>query len=138
VTRDYIHKFWALIDEILNAVLFLLIGLEAVVLAGQLGLMGLGLLTIPLVMAARAVSVGAPLTAWRSLLPFRLAFPVMVWGGLRGGISIALALSLPVGPMKDILVAATYVVVLFSVLVQGGTIGGVVQRLNRDSAATEA
>lgn len=138
VTRDYVHKFWALIDEILNAVLFLLIGLEAVVLAGQIGLMGLGLLTIPLVLAARAVSVGAPLTAWRSLLPFRLAFPVMVWGGLRGGISIALALSLPVGPMKDILVAATYVVVLFSVLVQGGTIGGVVRRLNRDGAATEA
>lgn len=138
VTRDYVHKFWALIDEVLNAVLFLLIGLEAVVLAGRLGLMGLGLLTIPLVLAARAVSVGAPLTAWRSLLPFRLAFPVMVWGGLRGGISIALALSLPVGPMKDILVAATYVVVLFSVLVQGGTIGGVVRRLNRDGAATEA
>lgn len=137
VTRDYVHKFWALIDEVLNAVLFLLIGLEAVVLAGQIGLMGLGLLTIPLVLAARAVSVGAPLTAWRSLLPFRLAFPVMVWGGLRGGISIALALSLPVGPMKDILVAATYVVVLFSVLVQGGTIGGVVRRLNRDGAATE-
>ncbi|MBU4040967.1 MAG: sodium:proton antiporter, partial [Alphaproteobacteria bacterium] len=114
VTRDYVHKFWALIDEVLNAVLFLLIGLEAVLLAGRLGLMGLGLLTIPLVLAARAVSVGAPLTAWRSLLPFRLAFPVMVWGGLRGGISIALALSLPVGPMKDILVAATYVVVLFS------------------------
>lgn len=138
VTRDYVHKFWALIDEVLNAVLFLLIGLEAVVLAGQLGLLGLGLLTIPLVLAARAVSVGAPLTAWRSLLPFRLAFPVMVWGGLRGGISIALALSLPGGPMKDILVAATYVVVLFSVLVQGGTIGGVVRRLNRDGAATEA
>ncbi|MBU4138237.1 MAG: sodium:proton antiporter [Alphaproteobacteria bacterium] len=137
VTRDYVHKFWALIDEVLNAVLFLLIGLEAVLLAGRLGLMGLGLLTIPLVLAARAVSVGAPLTAWRSLLPFRLAFPVMVWGGLRGGISIALALSLPVGPMKDILVAATYVVVLFSVLVQGGTIGGVVRRLNRDGAATE-
>lgn len=138
VTRDYVHKFWALIDEILNAVLFLLIGLEAVVLAGQLGLLGLGLLTIPLVLAARAVSVGAPLTAWRSLLPFRLAFPVMVWGGLRGGISIALALSLPSGPMKDVLVAATYVVVLFSVLVQGGTIGGVVRRLNHGAgAATE-
>ena len=143
VTRDYVHKFWGLIDDVLNAVLFLLIGLEAVVLAGQLGLLGLGLLTIPLVLAARAISVGLPLTAWRGLLPFRLAFPVMVWGGLRGGISIALALSLPGGPMKDILVAATYVVVLFSVLVQGGTIGGVVRRLNRaaeapDGTSTEA
>jgi CPA1 family monovalent cation:H+ antiporter len=69
-----------------------------------------------------------PLLFWRTLLPFRLAFPVMTWGGLRGGISIALALSLPAGPMKDVLVAATYVVVLFSVVAQGGTIGGLVRR----------
>jgi monovalent cation:H+ antiporter, CPA1 family len=138
VTRDYVHKFWTLIDEVLNAVLFLLIGLEAVVLAERLGLLGLGVLAIPLVLAARALSVGVPLTAWRGLLPFRLAFPVMVWGGLRGGISIALALSLPPGPMKDVLVAATYVVVLFSVLVQGGTIGGIVRRLSEREPATEA
>ncbi len=137
-TKDYLLKFWALIDEVLNAVLFLLIGLEAVVLAERLGLLGLGLLTIPLVLVARVIAIGTPLLAWRTLLPFRLAFPVMVWGGLRGGISIALALSLPGGPMKDILVAATYVVVLFSVLVQGGTIGGLLQRLNRDEAKTEA
>ncbi|WP_420479446.1 cation:proton antiporter [Brevundimonas sp. FT23028] len=128
-TKDYVLKFWALIDEVLNAVLFLLIGLEAVVVADRFGLLGLGVLTIPLVLAARAVSVGAPLLAWRRLWPFRLAFPVMTWGGLRGGISIALALSLPPGAMKDVLVAATYVVVLFSVLAQGGTIGGVVRRL---------
>ena len=130
VTQDYLLKFWVLIDEVLNAVLFLLIGLEAVVLAGRVGLLGLGLLPIPLVLAARAASVGLPLRAWRRLLPFRLAFPVMTGGGLRGGISIALALSLPTGPMKDVLLAATYVVVLFSVLAQGGTIGGVVRRLN--------
>lgn len=129
-TQDYLLKFWALLDEVLNAVLFLLIGLEAVVLAERLGLLGLGVITIPLVLAARAAAVGLPLLAWRNLLPFRLAFPVMTWGGLRGGISIALALSLPNGPMKDVLLAATYVVVLFSVLAQGGTIGGVVRRLN--------
>ncbi len=127
-TKDYVLKFWALIDEVLNAVLFLLIGLEAVVLADRFGLLGLGLLTIPLVLVARAISVGVPLLFWRTLLPFRLAFPVMTWGGLRGGISIALALSLPAGPMKDVLVAATYVVVLFSVVAQGGTIGGLVRR----------
>jgi monovalent cation:H+ antiporter, CPA1 family len=127
-TRDYLLKFWALIDEVLNAVLFLLIGLEAVVLADRLGLLGLGLLTIPLVLVARGLSVGVPLLFWRNLLPFKLAFPVMTWGGLRGGISIALALSLPGGPMKDVLVAATYVVVLFSVVVQGSTIGGRVKR----------
>ncbi len=133
-TKDYLLKFWALIDEILNAVLFLLIGLEAVVLADRLGLLGLGLLTIPLVLIARALSVGVPLLFWRSLLPFKLAFPVMTWGGLRGGISIALALSLPGGPMKDVLVAATYVVVLFSVVAQGGTIGGLVKRWTSSSA----
>ncbi|MFP5297053.1 MAG: cation:proton antiporter [Alphaproteobacteria bacterium] len=130
-TRDYLLKFWALLDEVLNAVLFLLIGLEAVVLAERLGLLGLGLLTVPLVLAARAASVGLPLLAWRRLLPFGLAFPTMTWGGLRGGISIALALSLPPGPTKDVLLAATYVVVLFSVLAQGGTIERVVRRRSR-------
>ena len=135
VTQDYLLKFWALLDEVLNAVLFLLIGLEAVVLAERFGLLGLGLLTIPLVLVARAVSVGLPLLAWRNLLPFRLAFPVMVWGGLRGGISIALALSLPAGPMKDVLLAGTYVVVLFSVLVQGGSIGGLMRKWTRSEEA---
>lgn len=133
-TKDYLLKFWALIDDVLNSVLFLLIGLEAVVLAERIGLLGLGLLTIPLVLAARAMSVGLPLLAWRKLFPFRLAFPVLVWGGLRGGISIALALSLPGGPMKDVLVAATYVVVLFSVLAQGGTIGGLMRKWTRPEA----
>lgn len=127
-TKDYVVKFWALIDEVLNAVLFLLIGLEAVVLAQRFGLLGLGILTVPLVLFARGLSVGVPLLFWRRLLPFDLAFPVMTWGGLRGGISIALALSLPNGAMKDVLVAATYVVVLFSVLAQGGTIGHLVKR----------
>jgi len=137
-TKDYVLKFWALIDEVLNAVLFLLIGLEAVVLADSIGLLGLGLLTIPLVLAARAVSVGAPLLFWRRLLPLPLAFPVMTWGGLRGGISIALALSLPEGPMKDVILAATYMVVLFSVLAQGATIGGLVRRSVRCASAAVA
>lgn len=137
-TKDYVLKFWALIDEILNAVLFLLIGLEAVVLADRVGLLALGLLTIPLVLAARAVSVGAPLLFWGRLLPIGLAFPVMTWGGLRGGISIALALSLPSGSMKDLILAATYMVVLFSVLAQGATIGSVVQRSARTLAIDRA
>lgn len=128
LTKDYLLKFWTLVDEILNAVLFLLIGLEAVVVAQKFGLIGLGIMTIPLVLLARAISVGVPLLAWRRLMPFRLTFPVMVWGGLRGGISIALALSLPSSPVKDVLVAATYMVVLFSVLVQGSTIKSVIQK----------
>lgn len=128
-TREYVLGFWTLIDEILNAVLFLLIGLEALVVIDRFGLIGLGILTIPLVLVARAISVGVPLLMWRDLLPFKTAFPIMTWGGLRGGISIALALSLPVGPIKDVLVAVTYVVVLFSVLVQGGTIKSLIQRV---------
>ena len=107
--RDYVIKFWGLVDEILNAVLFLLIGLAA----------------IPLVLVARAASTGAPLLLWRKSLPFQSTFPVLVWGGLRGGISIALALSLPSGPAKDLILTATYVVVLFSVLIQGSTISRV-------------
>jgi len=128
-TQDHLLGFWALIDEILNAVLFLLIGLEALVVIDRFGLVGLGILTIPLVLAARAISVGVPLLMWRDFLPFKTAFPLFTWGGLRGGISIALALSLPGGPIKDVLVAATYVVVLFSVLVQGGTIKSLISRV---------
>ncbi|MEP7211371.1 MAG: sodium:proton antiporter [Alphaproteobacteria bacterium] len=126
-TRDYIIKFWGLVDEVLNAVLFLLIGLEGVALIGNLNLILIGVAAIPLVMLARVLSVGAPLVFWRKSLPFRSTMPVMVWGGLRGGISIALALSLPQGDEKSLLVTATYVVVLFSVLVQGSTIARVIR-----------
>jgi len=129
VTRDYIHKFWSLIDEILNSVLFLLIGLEVVTVAMQWELLALGLLTIPIVLAARAGSVGAPLAALSFVSPMmKGTFPVLLWGGLRGGISIALALSLPFGPEKDVILTATYVVVIFSVIVQGATIGVTARR----------
>ncbi|HWA00999.1 MAG TPA: sodium:proton antiporter [Caulobacterales bacterium] len=122
-TRDYIVKFWALLDEVLNAVLFLLIGLLGVaLLAGDPTRLLVGALAVPLVMAARAISVGAPLLFWSKLFPFGSTFGVLVWGGLRGGISIAMALSLPAGPTKELIVTATYVVVLFSVLVQGVTV----------------
>jgi CPA1 family monovalent cation:H+ antiporter len=127
-TRDYVLKFWALVDEVLNAVLFLLIGLEGVALLGDVQLLLIGLAAIPLVLIARALSVGPPLLLWRKALPFLSTMPILVWGGLRGGISIAMALSLPSGEPKNLLVTATYVVVLFSVLVQGSTIGRVIPR----------
>jgi CPA1 family monovalent cation:H+ antiporter len=126
-TRDHVIKFWGLVDEVLNAVLFLLIGLEGIALIGNTQLLVIGLIAIPLVLIARTVSVGGPLLLWRKSLPFGSTMPVMVWGGLRGGISIALALALPAGPAKDLLVTATYVVVLFSVLAQGSTIGRVLK-----------
>lgn len=130
-TRDYLIKFWSLIDEILNAALFFLIGLEGVALAARYELFAAGVLAIPLVLMARLVSAGLLLAPWARLLPYRLALPVFTWGALRGGISVALALSLPAGDIKDAILAVTYVVVLFSVIVQGSTMGPLVRRLSR-------
>ncbi|MBZ6377246.1 sodium:proton antiporter [Pacificimonas flava] len=131
-TRDYLLKFWELLDEMLNSVLFLLIGLEVIVLTLAPSLLFLGLMSLPLVLLARALAVGAPLLVLRPVKKLdRPAYPILVWGGLRGGISIALALSLPSGPLRDALLMATFVVVLFSVLVQGATVGKLVERLKR-------
>ncbi len=136
-TRDYLLKFWALIDEILNAVLFLLIGLEVIAIAGDPRLLLLGLIAIPLVIFARILAVGAPLLAMRPILNMgKLALPTLVWGGLRGGISVALALSLPEGPLRTIILAATYVIVLFSVIIQGGSVGWLIARLSREKEGT--
>lgn len=138
-TRDYLVKFWELIDEILNAVLFLLIGLEVVLITGQPRLLLFGLATIPLALFARWLSVSVPFTLLRSRIDLgRLAVPTLVWGGLRGGISIALALSLPDSPSRTPIVAATFTIVLFSVIIQGGSVGGLITRLSqRANARTE-
>jgi CPA1 family monovalent cation:H+ antiporter len=128
ITRDHLMKFWDLIDHILNAALFLLIGLQGIALLGRPGLLLVGLATVPLVLIARAVSVAPPLAAWRGLLSFRQAFPLLTWGGLRGGICIAMALSLPQTPIRDVVLVATYVVVMFSVLVQGLTVERLIGR----------
>ncbi len=135
VTRDYLLKFWSLIDEILNAVLFLLIGLEVIAIARDPRLLLLGLLAVPLVIGARAVSVALPLAALRPLLSLGpLALPTLVWGGLRGGISVALALSLPDTPVRTVILAATYVIVMFAVIVQGGSVGWLIRRLSSGRA----
>lgn len=98
----------------MNAVLFVLIGLEVVAVPCDSRLLLLGILAIPLVLAARVVSVTGPLVAMRPLLSLGpLALPTLIWGGLRGAISLVLALGLPDGPAKSIALAATYVVVLF-------------------------
>jgi monovalent cation:H+ antiporter, CPA1 family len=122
-TRDHLDKFWELIDEILNAVLFIWIGLEILVLSFSLDYFVAGLIAIPITLFARFFSVWAII----SILKFRQKFSrgaisILSWGGLRGGISIALALSLSAGDERNLIVSITYVIVVFSILVQGLTI----------------
>jgi CPA1 family monovalent cation:H+ antiporter len=129
-TREHLGAFWELMDEILNAVLFVLIGLEVLVLVFREQYLVAGLIAIPIVLLARFISVGLPITLMRRFRSFSPnAVKIITWGGLRGGISIALALSLPPGAVRDTLVAVTYIVVVFSILVQGLTIGRLIKRL---------
>jgi len=128
-TREHLDTFWELVDEILNAVLFVLIGMEVLVLAVRQEYLLAGLLAIPITLLARLVSVGVPVGIMRRYRSFsRMVVTILTWGGLRGGISVALALSLPQGPVRDTLVTVTYMVVAFSILVQGLTIGPLVRR----------
>ena len=126
-TREHLTNFWNLIDEILNAVLFLLIGLEVVLISTTPGLMWVSLIAIPLVLCARFCAVAVPIGLLGLFRDFtKGAIPVLTWGGLRGGISVALALSLPAGAEKDAIVTVCYAVVVFSILVQGLTISRLV------------
>jgi CPA1 family monovalent cation:H+ antiporter len=127
---DYLEKFWELIDEILNALLFMLIGVEVLVISFTGPSVLAGLIVILIVLLARLVSVSVPI----SIIGLRSSFPpgvvrILTWAGLRGGISVALALSLPPSPEKNLIVTSTYLVVLFSILVQGMTIKRVLRKL---------
>jgi monovalent cation:H+ antiporter, CPA1 family len=130
-TRDHLDTFWELIDEILNAALFLLIGLEVVRLRVSTELVIAAASTIPLVLVSRWLSVAIPLLA---LPAFRKRAPgslvLLTWGGLRGGISVALALSLPAGRERDVILVITYGVVVFSILIQGLTLGRVARHFS--------
>ncbi len=126
---DYLEKFWELIDEILNAILFLLIGIEVLVIAFSLTSIAAGITCIGIVLVARFVSVLTPISLMRKRTEFSPGVVrILTWAGLRGGISVALVLSLPPIPEKALLVTCTYVVVLFSILVQGLTVRKVLTR----------
>ena len=128
-TQKYVFGLWTLIDEILNSVLFLLIGLEVLTLQFDRNTLLIGAIAVPIVIAARFIAVGVPaLVTWSSQLMSTRNVPFLTWAGIRGGISVALALSVPDGPAKPIILAATYAVVLFSVIVQGSTLGLVARR----------
>ncbi len=132
-TRDYLDAFWRLIDEILNAVLFLLIGIEVFAVAFDGDALWGGVIAIGLSLTARLAAVVVPILI---LKPFRSftsdVIPIMTWGGLKGGISVALVLTLPDSEWKPLMLAMTYIVVLFSIIVQGLTIAPLARRLGRE------
>lgn len=124
LSKDYLDKFWELLDEILNAILFLIIGFELIVITNIGDYWLIGIISIVMVLFARFISIWLPVR----LIPMRTKFnkdtiTILVWGGLRGGVSVALALSIDNELHKELLLSITYYVVLFSILVQGMTIG---------------
>ena len=132
-TRDYVDAFWKLIDEILNAVLFLMIGFEVFAVTFDFDVLITGVLSIGLALLARFAAVSIPVFLLQRRQEFSNGIvPIMTWGGLKGGISVALALSLPDSEWKPMILAATYVVVIFSIIVQGLTIAPLAKRLGRE------
>ena len=131
-TERYVDKFWELIDILLNAVLFVMIGMEMLVLVVKGAYITAGLIAIPLILACRYLSLLIPINFFKKKLDF---VPntnlIMTWGGLRGGISIALALGLTNEMHRDLFLVITYIVVIFSIIVQGLTVGKLVKKLNK-------
>lgn len=144
-TIEHLDTFWELIDEILNAVLFVLIGLEIIVLTFTHQYLIAGMLMIPCILLARLIAVSLPLRFVDRLNPIHPnVVPMLTWGGLRGGISVALALSIPTHLNGEVVIArepilsVTYIVVIFSVIVQGLTVGPLLRYLLANSETTSS
>lgn len=133
-SRDYSNKFWELVDDFLNALLFVMIGLQIVVMPYLFDNILIGLVAIPVLLFSRWVSVIIPISILKDkkLYNFKTA-TIITWGGLRGGLSIALALSLPEGPFKEVVIAITYTIVIFSILVQGLSTEWVVKKIYKSA-----
>lgn len=129
-TETYVYKFWELVDVLLNAVLFVLIGLEILILEFDMNYLVAGLVAIPITLLARYISLLIPATILKKYIHTdRKTISIMTWGGLRGGLSIAMALSLTNTLPKNQFVFMIYVIVLFSIIVQGLTVGKLIKRL---------
>jgi len=134
-TQDYLNKFWELIDEIMNAILFLFIGFELLLIEDLMDQILLGIVTIFIVLLSRTLSIVIPArTILRKNTFSKGSLIVLVWGGIRGGVSIALVLSMPNSEWKDLLLEITYIVVLFSIVIQGLTVGKVAHRVLKDES----
>jgi len=130
ITRERLDDFWELMDEILNALLFMLIGLEVLIMPFTSELFIAGLLAIFITLFARWASVGGAVLAMKAFRRFSAgAVSILTWGGLRGGISVALALSIPPVPERTTIVTITYIIVVFSIVIQGMTLGKLVDRI---------
>jgi monovalent cation:H+ antiporter, CPA1 family len=123
-TRRYVDMFWELLDEILNAVLFVLIGMEVLLVSFSTGIFVGAAVAVMVTLLARTLTVGLPVRVFNGFFKLpKSAWALLTWGGLRGGISVALALSIPAGTERDVVLSLTYCVVVFSILVQGLTVG---------------
>jgi CPA1 family monovalent cation:H+ antiporter len=129
-TQRYMFGFWRLVDDMLNSVLFLLIGLEVLVLQFDGGLLLLALATVPIVLLGRLIAVALPVKVLATRCSFdRGTIPMLTWGGVRGGISIALVLAIPDQEMRQPLAAATYMVAIFTILVQGMSLAWLARKI---------